>query len=260
MKINTLLSLMLLALTAACTTTTPSYTVDSPNSAAKQNPDTLLKAMSHKLGSAKQLSFHANRTVDPSLAKQLGIQQQANIHIIAARPDKAVAHSVAKNDVRHMYFDGKQFTLAHDTGKVYSTVTLKATLDALPERLQHGYGYVPPLSEFIVSDIYKRLKSQTKGISYLGTGTITYGNVKTKCHRIALSGQNGDSALWLSEEDLLPRLLTTTTKGSSKPGLVEQFYGWNLTNQPCTGCFTYKPAPGATAIDMVKTSDMVRSD
>ena len=260
MKINTVFSLILLALTAACSTSTTQYTVDSPNTAAKQNPDALLKATSQKLGAAKQISFHARRTVDPAMAKQLGIQQQTNIHVIAARPDKAVAHSVAKNDVRHMYFDGKQLTLAHDTGNVYSTVTLKATLDTLPERLQHGYGYIPPLSEFIVSDIHKRLKSQTSGISYLGTGTVTSGNVKTKCHRIALAGQNGDSVLWLSEDDQLPRLLTTTAKGASKPGLEVQFYGWNLTDHPCSGCFTYRPAPGATAIDMVKTSDMVRSD
>ncbi len=257
MKTNALLSILLLALTAACSSTR--YTVDPPNASAQQNPDALLKAMSHKLSAAKQVSFHAKRTVDPALAKELGLQPQTDIHVIAAKPDKAVAHSVSKNDTQHMYFDGKQLTLAYDARKVYSTVTLKATLDTLPERLQHGYGYVPPLAQFIVNDTYKGLKSRTSGIAYLGTGTVTSGNTQTKCHRIALAGPNGDSVLWLSADDQLPCFLTATTKGSPGANLEVLFYGWNLTNQPCSGAFTFKPAPGTTAIDMVKTADMVRT-
>lgn len=144
MKQNSILAVLGLALAAA----SPSLTFaanGTPSTTAEQSrADTILRQMSNTLGAAQYFSFKVDREIDPPLAKKLGLQERTRIEVAVRRPDKLVALSTSKADVRKLFADGRQLTVFDVKQNLYSTVPMPASLDALPAKLAEKYGFAPP--------------------------------------------------------------------------------------------------------------------
>ncbi len=231
-----------------------------PAHAAEQpNADAILKQMSDKLGAAQQFSFKANRRVDAGLAAAKGIQAVAKIEVTVKRPNDVYALSSASKDTSRLYADGSKLTMYDGKENLYSTVPMKASLDAMPAALAKKYSYEPPLVTFVVSSPYKDIHARGSKVTYAGTANVKSGFLglgNTPCHRIGLSTKGSYSELWISVNDQLPRKVMVTPRGASGPSVTIDFTRWDLAANISEGMFTFTPPKGSYAIPMVTTDEM----
>lgn len=225
-----------------------------PVAAAEPNGDQLLKQMSAKLAAAKSFHFEATREIDPALLGGHEIPEKARVSVNVQRPNKIDATAVSKSSKRRFVADGRTATLVDEKNHFYATVPMRTTLDGLVDRLDEQYGFVPPLAEFVVSDLYKGLKRQAHTVTYLGRGKTKAGFLGlggVECHRIGLKGKLADAELWVGVGDQLPQKLVATFHREGQPQVSVAFSSWNIT--VAAGDFTFTPAKGAQKIEMVTT-------
>jgi hypothetical protein len=120
---------LLLMLASACNRAPESAT------AASNDPDQLFRQMSDKLAQAKTLSFKVDRKLDAALVEGRDIAENAQIEISVSRPNKFVAKSDSKENVRHIFFDGQNVSIYDETMKLYATVPLsgsQSSFSAIP--------------------------------------------------------------------------------------------------------------------------------
>jgi hypothetical protein len=233
---------------------------ETETGASAVNPDSILRQMSDQLGAAKQFSFKTRREIDSDLAGGDGLHGRTTLSVLVQRPDKVMAQSKVPGDVRRLYFDGKQLSLADEQKKLYSTVSLTATLDKLPSELAKIYGFMPPMADFLVSDLYQDLKWRAKSVEYRGIRTINTGFLGLKhvsCHCIGLTGQHADSELWIGVKDLLPRRWNSKVK--QPQGDVEirlEFSDWDLKAKTRDTDFVFTAGKDALPIPMATVAEM----
>jgi hypothetical protein len=222
--------------------------------------DAVLRQMSEKISAARTFSFKARREIDSGMAGGDGLHGNARVAVTVQRPDKVATRAAIPGDVRRLYFDGKQLALVDEQKKVYSVVALAASLDQLPSELAKIYGFMPPLADFLVSDLYQDLVWRAQSVEYRGTGSVKSGFLglkRVRCHRVALTGQLADSELWIAVGDLLPRRWTSTVKGAA--GNVEirlELSDWNLKAKTREDEFVFSPGKDALQIPMMTEAEM----
>jgi hypothetical protein len=260
MKMKKTLAVLAFVFAATCTAPVVAQDPAVPASADAISADAVLRQMSEKIGAAMKFSFKARREIDSELAGGDGLHGNTRIAVTVQRPDKVVASATIPGDVRQLYFDGKQLSLVDVQKHFYATVPLAASLDKLPSELAAIYGFIPPLAEFLVSDLHADLVGRVQSVEYRGTGTIKTGFLglkRVRCHRVALTGQLADSELWIAVNDLLPRRWTATVKGAA--GNVEirlELSEWNLEAKTRDVDFVFSPGKDAIQIPMMTEAEM----
>lgn len=240
---------VLLALALACS----SSTEKSTTTVASNDSDQLLRQMSEKLAQAKSLSFKVDRKLDPALAEEGIIAENAQIQISVSRPGKLLAKLDSKDIVRHIFLDGQNLSIYDETMKLYATVPAAATIDEAVAKIDEKYGFTPPLAEFILSNPYAALDKQIKSKAYKGKETIA----GVECHHLTLGGDEADSELWIGTADLLPRKLVATFKNrEGSPKFQADFSSWNLAPTLDDKIFAFVAPPDAEKIDMVTEAQM----
>ena len=140
--------------------------------------------------------------------------------------------------------------------QVYTTVPLKASLDALPGVLAKEYGFVPPLADFVVSNPYKDMRFRAEKITYVGREACPGGD-QGDCNRIALTGKFADSDIWISVTDQLPRKVTATLKGGfAAGGVTIELSGWNMAGSFSNQDMAFKPPEGSMKVPMITTVEI----
>jgi hypothetical protein len=225
------------------------------NSTAANNndPDQLFRQMSDKLAQAKQLTFKVDRKLDPALVEGRNIAENAQIEISVSRPNKLLAKSDSKEDVRHIFFDGQNVSIYDEKMKLYATVPVSGTIDEVVAKVDEKYGFTPPLAEFILSDPYRALDQRINSKSYKGREDVA----GVECHHLALSGDVADSDLWIGTADLLPRKLVATFKDrEGNPKLEASFSDWNLAPSLDDKIFAFVAPTDSDKIEMVTEAQM----
>lgn len=229
-----------------------------PVAGAEPDADQLLRQMSAKLAAAKSFTFAATREMDPGLIEGSNAAGKVRVAVSVQRPNKITAQAKTKRGTRHLFFDGNTFSLLDAKPNYYTSVPMRTNIDGLVERLDKQFGFVPPLAEFALSDLYADLRRQAHTITYLGRGKTKEGFLGlggVECHRIGLVGNNADAELWLSVNDHLPRKLVATFKNRpEQPQVRIAFSSWDL-DAPAAN-FTFVPPQGAQKIEMWTTADM----
>lgn len=242
-------ALIILALALAC-----SRAAEQPaTTVANNDPDQLFRQMSEKLAQARMLSFKVDRKLDAALVEGRNIAENAQIEVSVSRPNKFLAKSDSKDNVRHLFFDGQNLSIYDETMKLYATVPVPGTIDEVVAKVDEKYGFTPPLAEFILSDPYRALAQHIKSKSYKGKESVA----GVECHRLTLSGDEADSELWIGTADLLPRKLVATFKGrEGNPQLQADFSNWNLASSLDDAIFAFVAPKDAEKIDMVTEAQM----
>jgi hypothetical protein len=246
--------LMFLAIVSACSRAPETSTAVSETPAAAGNdPDQLLRQMSEKLAKANKLSFKVERKLDAALVEGRNVPESTQIEISVSRPNKFVAKSDSKDNVRQVFFDGANVSIYDETMNLYATAPAPGTIDEMVARVDEKYGFTPPLAEFILSDPYRALSPQIKTKTYKGRESV--GGVE--CHHVALSGDEADSELWIGVADLLPRKLVATFKNrEGNPKLEANFSDWNLASTLDDKIFAFAPPKDAEKVEMVTEAQM----
>ncbi|HTG15547.1 MAG TPA: DUF2092 domain-containing protein [Blastocatellia bacterium] len=221
--------------------------------AVNNDPDQLLRQMSEKLAQAKKLSFKVDRKLDPALVEDRNVAESAQIEISVSRPNKFLAKSDSKDNVRHIFFDGQNLSIYDETMKLYANVPVPGTIDDVVAKVDEKYGFTPPLAEFILSDTYRALSQQIKTKAYKGKENIA----GVECHHLTLGGDVADSELWIGSADLLPRKLVATFKNrEGSPQLQADFSNWNLAAPLDDNIFAFVAPKDAEKIEMVTEAQM----
>jgi len=236
-----------LTLVSACSRAPENPTV------ANNDPDLLLRQMSEKLAQAKKLSFKVDRKLDAALVEGRDIAENAQIEISVSRPNKFLAKSDSKENVRHIFLDGHNISIYDETMKLYATVPVPGSIDEVVAKVDEKYGFTPPLAEFILSDPYRALGQQIKSKSYSGKENVA----GVECHRLTLSADVADSELWIGTADLLPRKLVATFKDrEGSPKFQADFSSWNLASSLDDTIFAFVAPKDAEKIEMVTEAQM----
>jgi hypothetical protein len=215
---------------------------------ANTDPDQLLRQMSERLGQAKSLTFKVNRKLDAALVEGRNVAENAQIDVSVSRPNKFLAKSDSKENVRYVYFDGQNLSIFDESMKLYATVPVSGTIDEVVAKIDEKYGFTPPLAEFILSDPYRALGQEIKSKSYKGKETVD----GVECHHLTLVGDVADSELWIGTSDLLPRKLVATFKDrEGSPQLQADFSNWNLASTLDDKIFAFTAPKDAEKIEMV---------
>ena len=238
---------IIVALSSACSRAPENAT------AVNNDPDQILRQMSQKLGQAKTLSFKVERKLDAALVEGRDIAENALIEISVSRPNKFVAKSDSKDNVRHLYFDGQNVSIYDETMKLYATVPVPGSIDEVVAKVDEKYGFTPPLVEFILSDSYGALGRHINSKSYNGKESVD----GVECHRVKLGGEVADSELWIGTADLLPRRLVAAFKDrEGSPKLEANFSSWDLAAAHDDKIFAFVAPKDAEKIDMVTEAQM----
>ena len=246
MKYKPAIAALSLVLTAAVTSTI--FAAEPVAASADQS----LKAMSAKLASAKQFSFHVDREIDPALLEGRNVAEKARIDIRVSRPSKIAAHSVSRDGARRIIGDGKTLTVFDEKKNHYAQVAMSGTIDGLVDQLEEKYGFVPPVADFVISDPYARIRQQASAITSLGREKIS----GVECDRFLLKGKEADAELWIAVTDQLPRKLVATFHRAGKPQLRMAFSNWNLAASIAASDFSFSPPAGAQKIEMWTKAQM----
>ena len=145
--------------------------------------DQVLRRMSDKLSATRRLAITARREVDADLLQGRDLQAQTAIKVRLVRPQKIVAELEGSGEKRAFYSDGNTFVLQDLNKNLYSTVSLKATLDDLGEQLERLYGFVPAMAEFVTNDPYSSITARVNNLSLLGLADLA----GVKCFQMAIS-------------------------------------------------------------------------
>jgi len=205
----------------------------------------LVRQMSDKLAAAQNFSFSGVRTLDSSLVPMKGEkppQYRTDIAVAVSRPDKFYVIARGEEDTRQFYFNGREFVLYDAKARSYGKVLAKSvTIDQMLGHLQTRWGFLPPLSDFIMSDSYKMLMDDVKK----GRVVLEKMASVSGCTRLAFEQDDVDWDLWLSNQDSLPRkLLIVFKKKKGSPRFEFLFDGWNLNAGIPDSRFVYTPAKG----------------
>jgi hypothetical protein len=222
-------------------------------SAHAADPDAVLRAMSDKLAASKSFAFTAQRHVDAALREGHDIPEKARVTVLVQRPARIDVSSTSREGARRFVADGKTLTVADAKAGTYARVPMRGSLDALVDRLDREYGFVPPLAEFVLSDLYADLKRQARTIAYRGTGGAGggwFGWGATPCHRIALQGPKASAEIWVGTADSLPRKLVATFARPGAPRLEIRFLSWDLAASHPASAFAFQPPANAQKVEM----------
>ena len=257
MKFPRQLSVAIIAL--AIISTVPASAADGDDGTA----DRVLRQMSAKLAAARAFSFEAHRKIPAAAAERSGMPASAQITVTVLRPDKIVVQSTSKSDVRHFYADGRKLTVFDVTNNFFASVPMRTSIDGLVDRIGSEYGFIPPLAEFTLTDVYADIRHKSQSVASLGRKYLPRGFLGlsgVECNCVALNGKVAQAELWVGVKDQLPQKLIVTFKNrAGHPEMVTNFTDWNLEAKPPAADFRFVPPKGATKIPMVTSEEMRES-
>lgn len=210
-----------------------------------------VRQMSDTLASAQNFSFSGIRTLDASLVPLPAPKPArfvARVQVAVSRPDKFWFKVQGSEDTRQFYFDGTKFTLLDARAKSFASVLAKSVnIDQMLGHLQTRWGFMPPVSDFIMSDSYKMLMDDVRTGRVVGTEITGF----SRTRHLAFTQDTVDWDLWISEKDHLPRkLVIVFKKRKGSPRFQFEFEEWNLKAGLPAKTFEFVPASGLKEMEL----------
>lgn len=229
------------------------------SAAKKPDPEAIdaVVRMSTYLQTVKQFGLDVDSTTDQILVdgstRQL-VQLSHSTKLTVDRPGKLQADIVGgpPGTSRHVWFDGKTFTLYTEPGNYYASVPAPATIKELMSDLETRYGIELPLSDiFTLGTDPEGLKRVTSAV-YLGDEML---NGKT-CSHYAYHEKDIDWQLWTQKgSQPLPCKINIVTTGDKERPQYTAVYRWNLSPAITQNTFDFSPPQGAHQITFVQANE-----
>ena len=204
-----------------------------------------LRAMSDKLASARQFSFHTSRTIDAALVLGTNIDEAAQVELFVARPNKIKSIMVTNQGRRHLLYDGSKVITYNEKKNQYAPDTIDGVIDSV----SGDWGVRPPLSDILVSDPYHSLTHEGGTVSHAGVEIID----GTQCDHLSASQHSINWDLWLGQKDRLPRKLVITIKArDGSPKISSMVSKWNLSPKFSYDVFTIHIPTNASKTSLIR--------
>lgn len=241
--INTLAALGVIAGLSSCTTISGSTQSDP-------RKDATLTAMSAKIAAAKTIRVTATHKMDPALGVGSRLEN-GPLEITLKRPSKFYAIQRAQTETREIAYDGKTLCLMHPGLKHHAIkVVPAASVDAFGDRVNEQFGFRPPMTELLSSDVLGQLLLNVDSTTVSGVERL--GGKKCKRLHFVQKGMTGD--VWVGVEDNLPlRYRLTFPDIAGSPTWDIKFSNWELNGAIDESLFAKRPASDSSQLQMLKS-------
>src|SRR4051812_15554212 len=91
----------------------------------------ILRQMSLKLGGAQRMTFEAHRHIDAAFRAGRNVPEDARVTVAVMRPNKIMAKSTSKDDIRHFYANGVNISMLDVTKNLYAIVPMFGSIDTV---------------------------------------------------------------------------------------------------------------------------------
>lgn len=220
---------------------------------APEAMDALIK-MGNYLQTIKNFGVEVNSTTDQVMEDGLTTQLVQFTHdtkLLVERPNHFRADIVggAPGSSRHVYYDGKSFTMYTHPSNFYTVVSAPPTLKELSEVLENKYGVDLPLSDLFTLGVDQNGLKRIVSAVYLGdeaVGSLT-------CSHYAYHEKEADWQVWIQKGDQpLPCKLNIVTISDAERPQYTAVYHWNLNAEVTPKAFAFTPPANAHQIELVK--------
>ena len=247
MCVRSRISHVCVSLCCAALLIAPGAFADSPKPELDPRVDTLLHDMSDYLKSASEFSFRAEVNYDQVLSSGQKILYGRQAEIAMRRPNRL--HVLVNGDLlnERMWYNGETFILMNLRDFGYLKVKVPASLDEALDFLALEYGISSPVSDVLYSDVYKILRENVVGGSYIGQALVR--GVPT--HHLAFTQKNIDWQLWIEDgAHPVPRKAVITYKNvTSSPQFTVWLSDWDFDPRLADSLFEFLPPDGARQIE-----------
>ncbi|WP_235023413.1 DUF2092 domain-containing protein [Caballeronia glebae] len=227
---------------------------------AAQKPDAramdALVKMSAYMQTVKQFVVDVDSTTDQIMvdgATTQLVQSSHDTKLTVRRPDhlKADISSSASDSSRHVFFDGKHFTLITEPRNFYATVDAPATIKDLMSDLETKYGIDLPLSDIFTLGANPEDMKRVISAAYIGDEVL---NGDT-CSHYAYHESAVDWQLWIKKGDQpLPCKLNIVTLAEKERPQYTAVYRWNINPEIDQKTFEFSAPKNARQIEFVQVN------
>lgn len=208
--------------------------------------EAVLRKMSDKLTSAKQIKITATRKLDKRLLDNENMIGNAEIEAYVARPDRLKIKLRGGGNERHFYMAKSGATIYSTNSKFYANFPGQPTLDKSFDAAASKLGMNIPAQDFLSSNPYRDFTRGTSEITYVGSATVrgqTCDHIKGKSEKLEWN-------LWVSKSSHLPRRYTITVNGvEGENHLQVDFKKWDLSPSISKNTFTFSAPKDAQEIE-----------
>ena len=183
---------------------------------------------------------------DSGMKLQFDAEQEIGIH----RPNKLYSTAL-RDDGRStkFVFDRSTLSYVNMTDNEYVQLSVPATINKMLDYVLENLDMpVPPMLDFLYSDMETSFLSDLQSAWYVGESTI----LGKKCHHLAFSQQDVDFQMWIpTTGHALPVKYTITwTDEPHMPSFTARFTEWNTAPLFAKDAFSFVKPNGATKIDL----------
>lgn len=219
-------------------------------SAVGERSDRLLQEMGRYLGTAEQLTFHAEITFEHVLPSGQKLQFAAAQDVALLRPDRLFVDYRDDLGAKRLWFDGTSITLLDAETNTYATEPVPGTLDQALDETVEKLGFSPPLADLLYADPYGVLRDKAQFGFYVGLGDVD----GTPAHHLAFVEKDVDWQIWIEDGvQWVPRKLVITYKAlPSQPQFTAVLSDWDFAPRLAEPLFSPELPPDARQIAFAK--------
>jgi hypothetical protein len=215
----------------------------------------LLRAMSDRFASARQITIEGRRTVDPAFTDEVELRETARVSVGYDRSGKLYQKlSMPGREVR-WHYDGHMFSIFDSQAMAYGTLAVSGGLEAMADRVALALDFRPPMLELLAGDPYGELTRNADRVRYAGRQTVR----GTPCHQLVFTQGRIRWDLWISVADLLPvKLAAVARHRLEQPTATIEFDQVNLKAQLAKEVFAFLPPAGAIRVEWAGADNQLR--
>jgi hypothetical protein len=224
--------------------------VVAPKPAIEPRAIEILKAMSDKLASAKNLSFVAHGAFDVPAANGQPLFYMTQTEVTLQRPDKLKVIAASDGSTSEFFYDGKTIAVFMPKENVVAVADAPGNIEAMLEMAYDQAGIYFPFVDVIVADPYETLTGGLTSAFVIGQTKLVGG---TTTDIVALANDEVQAQIWIDTQDKLPRLIwVTATKMPERPRHSVEFTDWKLNAAVDPGAFMSADASKAAKIEFAR--------
>ncbi|MFO1037880.1 MAG: DUF2092 domain-containing protein [Geminicoccaceae bacterium] len=206
----------------------------------------LLKAMSHKLASAKTLSFTSVAMYESPARTGQPLLYSVKSDVLVKRPNHLQIITLGDGPASEFYYDGKT-VMAYTPGvELVAMADAPDTIDAMLKAAYHQAAIYFPFTDVLVADPWGDLKDDLKLAFYMGQSHVV-GDTTTDI--VVIASDTAQAQIWIGAKDHLPRMIRATF--FDEPGNFRhtvEMSNWHLDGKLPKGAFTSAKAAKAKRI------------
>lgn len=219
---------------------------NAPAPVVNPEADRVLKQMGAYLGSAEQLTFHADIVFDHVLPSGQKLQYSASEDVALQRPGRLYIEWGGDLGNRQFWYDGSSVTLYDVGSPFYAAQAAPPDIDGMLQKVISELDFSPPLADLLYREPYRVMRENVQYGFDLGVNNVA----GAPCRALAFVQKDVDWQIWISQgPQLTPCKVVITYKTEpSEPQFSAVFKDWDFSPRIAEPVFTPQLPPGVEKV------------